>query len=128
MIIFVFKYRLTNSFFFQFGILAYFQAASRDRKIAEKKKHDEAARWKDKGNQNFAKEKAEARKKFPVSNNMFVLSGLFWLFIVAMVYTLVTYGIIYSRIKQESDLDGPCQHTFSHLKEENLKIVSHILH
>ena len=55
---------------------------------------------------------------------MFALSGIFWLVILFILYVVVSYALLYSRVTQEADLDGPCQNVLSDIKEENLKIVS----
>ncbi|XP_005101163.1 uncharacterized protein LOC101846889 [Aplysia californica] len=95
--------------------------SSSNRKLAQQKKDDEKNHWK--ANYSFEKEKEAARKQFPLTSNMVVMSLLFWIVISALVYLVVSYSILYARIKQESDLDGPCRQIFSTLKEENLKIL-----
>ena len=92
--------------------------------IAQEKKDDEATKWSNTGKGNFDAEKKAIRQQFPISRNMFLGSLLFWTVMIFLIYLAIGYGLIYSRIKQESDLDGHCKTDLISGKEENMEIVS----
>ena len=103
-----------------------FQSPSKKRQltVAQEKKDDEATKWANRGNLNFEAEKKSARSQFPVSRNMCLASAGFWAVMIFLIYLAISYGLIYSRIKQESDLDGNCKSDLISGKEENMEIVS----
>ncbi|CAL1536647.1 unnamed protein product [Lymnaea stagnalis] len=85
----------------------------------EEKKDDELTAWK---NISPNPETSLRKPEFPMTFNMLLMSFLFWITFMILIYQSIKYGKIYSRITQEADLKIECRDTFG-TKDENAKRV-----